>query len=293
MLEFKKEKNWIMSWVFLAELTDSIYLAESGESVSDLKDGSKQLPIVKSMCIVEQSFFPECTKDLFVKLLSGTMSKPLNQDQLNQKSISYFLDSHAKILALQELKKAWKESEADCFSRSFAWPKKSSPLSYSLKMCQQLQQEADLELLEKLPKWGMIVDGVLYPLHPLEHITKERDGSYWLTPTTMDTLPIRKDNALENALYRGKERKYKRKVSGRLNEQVSYPQMWPTPIASVRGARKNQNGHHYTLQDAVGSGKLNPEWIEWLMGYNLGWTELELWVIPWFRARSKKRSKYY
>ena len=31
-------------------------------------------------------------------------------------------------------------------------------------------------MLEKLPKWGMIVDGVLYPLHPLERYTNAKGG---------------------------------------------------------------------------------------------------------------------
>lgn len=70
---------------------------------------------------------------------------------------------------------------------------------------------------------------------------------------------------------------------------------WPTPDASCRGARKSQFSrlwrHHYTLQDAVGSGKLNPQWIEWLMGYNSGHTELEPWVIPWFLSKQKKPLK--
>ena len=152
----------------------------------------------------------------------------------------------------------------------------------------------------------MIVDGALYPLHPLERYTDARDGSYWLTPTTMDHLPVREGEALENALYRGdKGKKSKRKVSGRLNEQVAYPQMWPTPTvqdsknngsasqmnrkspplnatvklyptpdASPRGARKNQNGHTINLQDVIGSGKLNPQWVAWLMGYPIGWISL-------------------
>lgn len=95
--------------------------------------------------------------------------------------------------------------------------------------------------LERLPKWGMIVDGVLYPLHALEHCISDSGGSYWLTPTTMDHLPVRQGEALENALYRGDpQKKSKRKCSGRLNEQVAYPQMWPTPIA--RDATRNKGG---------------------------------------------------
>ena len=81
-------------------------------------------------------------------------------------------NDHARTSALQDMEKAWKESEADYFSRSFAWPKKSSPNSYSWKTCQQLPFVGDCESLEKLPKWGMIVDGALYPLRRSEPLHK-------------------------------------------------------------------------------------------------------------------------
>src|SRR5690554_1625171 len=136
--------------------------------------------------------------------------------------------NYAKISLLQELEKVWKASEAVFFSKSCAWPKKSSPSSYSLKTSLLSPHGADFRLLEKLPRWGMIVDGVLYPLAGSELYTDVKDGSYWLTPSTMESLPVREGKALDRALHRGNSMS-KRKCSGRLNEQVAYPQMWPTP----------------------------------------------------------------
>src|SRR5690606_4566283 len=62
--------------------------------------------------------------------------------------------NHAKISVVQELEKAWMESEADFFSRSHAWPKKSSPSSYFLKTCQRSPHEGGFESLNALPRWG-------------------------------------------------------------------------------------------------------------------------------------------
>jgi DNA (cytosine-5)-methyltransferase 1 len=184
-------------------------------------------------------------------------------------------DFPVRTLALQELEKAWKESEADYFSRSYAWPKRSSPSSYFLKMSQQSQQEGDYESLEKLPKWGMIVDGVLYPLQALERYIVEKDGSYWPTPTVQDS----ENNAGQSQFKRN---------SLSLNAKVK---LYPTPDANTRGARKNQNGHQHTLQDAVGSGKLNPQWVAWLMGYPTEWTDLKPWAMQWFLNKQKKHLK--
>jgi hypothetical protein len=48
----------------------------------------------------------------------------------------------------------------------------------------------------------------------------------------------------------------------------------PTPVSSDTGSRK----HRYSqgglaLSDSVG-GQLNPPWVEWLMGFPIGWTDL-------------------
>jgi hypothetical protein len=224
----------------------------------------------------------------------------------------------ARISALQDMEKAWLASEAAYFGRSIAWPKKSSPSSYSLKTSQLSLLEEEAPWFKRLPKWGMIVDGVLYPLQALERGIKEIVGSYWLTPSTMDHLPVREGEALDYVMRRGGT-SY-RKTAGRLNEQVAYPQMWPTPRANktggysspgysptleqvvmwptpdanARGAYKNpdkRNGHHFTLQDAAGSGKLNPTWVEWLMGYPKEWTVLEDWAMQWYLCKRKKRLK--
>ena len=54
---------------------------------------------------------------------------------------------------------------------------------------------------------------------------------------------------------------------------------WPTPVARDRkglsGAGRQERKEHPkdTLPNAVG-GALNPKWVEWLMGYPVGWTNL-------------------
>jgi DNA (cytosine-5)-methyltransferase 1 len=62
--------------------------------------------------------------------------------------------------------------------------------------------------------------------------------------------------------------------------------MWPTPSAADnrdRGnmsspaiARRKEKGKQIMLSQSVSheSGALNPEWVEWLMGFPPGWTDL-------------------
>lgn len=207
-----------------------IYLVESEELHTHCKIGSDQSPIAKSNPSAKVSSCKECKKEICPKHQFGMMLDPLNvRFPMGLLTLSQE-DSPARTSVLQELEKVWKESEAVFSSKSCAWPKKSSPSSYSLKTFQPSQAEGDFESLEKLPRWGMIVDGVLYPLRGSELYTDVKDGSYWLTPSTMENLPVREGKALDRALHRGNSMS-KRKCSGRLNEQVAYPQMWPTPTA--------------------------------------------------------------
>ena len=82
--------------------------------------------------------------------------------------------------------------------------------------------------------------------------------------------------------------KLEKKMPISLNDQVAHPKlMWPTPttrdykdsgkavinshrdsILPVRVAKKDKE------QWVKGGGSLNPTWVEWLMGYPSGWTDL-------------------
>lgn len=53
--------------------------------------------------------------------------------------------------------------------------------------------------------------------------------------------------------------------------------MWPTPTtqdASNNGGPSQHNRNTKPLNAEV-NGSLNPQWVEWLMGYPVGWTDLE------------------
>jgi hypothetical protein len=61
-------------------------------------------------------------------------------------------------------------------------------------------------------------------------------------------------------------------------------QMWPTPVHSearqgLQIRREGKKGSQISLTTAVlatdAGGQLNPTWVEWLMGWPLGWTDLK------------------
>ncbi len=62
---------------------------------------------------------------------------------------------------------------------------------------------------------------------------------------------------------------------------------WPTPTASDSNKWSNESlrerqikGRQVRLNTAVSpeggsGGRLNPDWVEWLMGWPIGWTDLK------------------
>lgn len=115
-------------------------------------------------------------------------------------------------------------------------------------------------------------------------------GELWATPNTMDHLPPRSEESLKK-LATG-HRKGRSRPSN-LREQVDEKtmQMWPTPAhrdfkgMSGKGRQARKGNPKDTLPNAAG-GSLNPTWVEWLMGFPLGHTELKDW-----ETRSSRKSR--
>lgn len=80
----------------------------------------------------------------------------------------------------------------------------------------------------------------------------------WPTPTAADAYI---------GAFASKQKKAGSRHSLNLASTV---RMFPTPLASDW---KNRQGRKSNIQNVVG-GKLNPMWIEWLMGFPAGWTDL-------------------
>ena len=147
------------------------------------------------------------------------------------------------------------------------------------------------ESLETLPKSGMTRNGKLFQQPVLARLIDATESLSWPTPTAV-TRPME-----------GNVRLYRAKVeAGEMTEaeaeailgksvweaQGKLPAMWPTPRSSAAMAdematsldRVQRIGYKARLEEKVAmegspTGKLNPTWVEWLMGFPLGWTDLE------------------
>ena len=77
-------------------------------------------------------------------------------------------------------------------------------------------------------------------------------------------------------------------MAGGLAEQVVTPQFWPTPTTRdykgvppdgyFRGGELQTDTVDravHAVSDGNNNGQLNPTWVEWLMGWPIGWTSMD------------------
>jgi hypothetical protein len=100
-------------------------------------------------------------------------------------------------------------------------------------------------------------------------------GQQWLTPRCVEIIEthekfLARMHASTNPKNSTKTR------CGNLTMQVNTPKQWPEG--------SNVNG--------VTGGPLNPMWVEWLMGWPLGWTDLKPLEMDKFRAWLRSHGRY-
>ena len=110
------------------------------------------------------------------------------------------------------------------------------------------------------PRSGTMRNGSVYPLERLALPTVATVSSSWPTPTVNDarnsSLPP--SQATRDSLVGAVMRWATPTVNGNYNRKGSSP--------------KSGDG----LATQVGGGPLNPTWVEWLMGFPPGWTDLSV-----------------
>jgi hypothetical protein len=135
--------------------------------------------------------------------------------------------------------------------------------------------------LETLPTSGMTQSGRLFRRSPWVRHIAGSGSSAWPTPTTQEVE--HPDLTLTET---GRRMSLDGLTSHSLN-LADAVRMWPTPTASSWGSTNHRmmldllvKSGEITQQDkqqmtSGNGGRLNPMWVEWLMGFPLGWTDLE------------------
>lgn len=178
---------------------------------------------------------------------------------------SFLEDSRARTSALLAAELDSTESEAASGKKWRGLFAKYSQASCSWKTVQCSLLEDSEEFSETWPRWGSMLNGASY-LRPMSahHIFVSASG-LWPTPVASDTG--------------SRTRRY---AQGGMPLSLAV-KLWPTPTAMTRsggaalckwgGSRSREKLRTMVTPEEL-NGPLNPEWVEWLMGWPIGWTDL-------------------
>jgi hypothetical protein len=286
-----------MSWLYSQALVEEYLAANS-------LDGEQSVQLSGSN--IQQAY---CAPDKmmgFSRLSRfGMTYKPLTANLGEELLTLYLEDFHAKTFQQQEKAQGLTENEVECGEKWHASFVKFDPNSCSWKTHQcSLLGDLD-EFSETWPQWGLMRDGECWEQKTLEQtIRGTESGLSEKLPTPQSTdyrdKPTSKswkakggmNYSLANPEIQAKwptprscsamaatitpESAWNEKRNPNLETIVGRVQ-FPTPTAhnAKEGNYPSERKRNTPTLATHAGGKLNPMWVEWLMGWPLGWTDLK------------------
>jgi len=247
-----------MSWLYSRALVEE-YLADT------CSDGALFAP--SSGNPTPQAYLPPDKMTAFSRPSRfGMTFAPLTDDRGAELLTWYLAASRARTSAQPEKALESTASAADCGAKWHESSVKYDLASSSWKTHLSLWDEALPWFSVTLPKWGSMRDGVCWERMMSERPTGGIDAGLWATPSATDGK--RGGCITENM------------TGVSLTQMVNTPNRWPTPSANDwKGSSKDGQQRGQLVDPLMGviqaGGQLNPTWVEWLMGWPLGWTDLK------------------
>ena len=296
------------------------YLQEQGEESSAVCFSDiPQFVLSRLNLTAEKSYFKDSEMESYQSSQSGTMCKPSMGNHGEEKLTSFAEDSHAPTLVVQEKEQESKASNLPCGNtwRELLVKFDLNTLSWKTHRCLWEEDLAPSSLT--LPKWGMMLSGELLehtmPVHPISAIEfgllrKNAIGSQQtklkadgFAEVANETFFLDADVTMENGSVSIVENGLIRftMINGTVAHSV-VPKMWLTPSANEdaagtpNGNMQKMLGNHPLIrgqtQEEWNGGTLNPNWVEWLMGWVIGWTDLKPLEMDKFQQWLNLHGKY-
>ena len=252
-----------MSWLYSQALVEEYLEATS-------LDGEQSAPLSGSP--IPQAYCAPDKMTAFSRLSRfGMTFAPLTEDLGQELLKSYLEDFHVPTSASLEEAQDSMESTPPCGITWRGWLAKFDHDMYLWRTAQCSLIEDSDESLATFPVSGMTRDGLLWERQMSEHRINATASGLWRTPDTGG-------GGTSGLLKQGKNhRENGQPIQIRLVDQVNNPRLWPTPVQRMykdSGSPSEYARNEILLAAQVG-GPLNPPWVEWLMGWPQGWTDLK------------------
>jgi hypothetical protein len=251
-----------MSWLFSQALVEAFLEDTSLDGEQSAPSNGNPTP--QAYCA------PDKMTDFSRLSRYGMTFRPLTDIRGEELLTLYREVFHAKTLAQQEKAQESTESEAECGEKWHASFARYDP-DTSLWRTAQCSLLGGLDAFsETWPQWGLMRDGECWEQRTLEQTI--RGTGYGLSPDNVSAFHTPNTTGLDGGSNSRKALRARMK-------------MLPTPkVQDSRHAKMrqlNELDDHWksnlgkVVSAQVNGGSLNLTWLEWLMGWPLGWTDLK------------------
>jgi len=282
-----------MSWLFSQALVEEFSEAICLDGEQSVQSSGNNTP---------QAYCAPDKMTGFSRLSRFGMTYKVFEENRGEELLTLYLAGfHAKIFQPQGGGLALTENEAECGEK---W--RGSFVKYSLDSCSWKTHQCSLlgdldEFLETWPQWGLMRNGECWEQQTLAQTTRgtgfglsPNNETFFHTPCTTgldggsNSRKALKKRLLPtpDASQRGPTKDYNPQAKSQSGRTLqSFAAKFPTPQSNDA---KNAIVRHRTksLQVMLGGtiatdnpeligGQLNPMWVEWLMGWPLGMTDLK------------------
>jgi len=212
----------------------------------------------------------------FSRLSRFGMTFKVLEENLGEELLTLYLAAfHVPTFPQQEKEQELMEKPLECGEKWRGSFTKYDP-DTSLWRTHQCSLLGDLEeFLETWPQWGLMRNGECWEQTTLERTI--RGTGYGLSPNGVDNFHTPNTTGLDGGS--NSRRALKKKIEN-----------WPTPVtrdykdtgtqeSMTRQLNKRESPGLALMVGAATGGKLNPTWVEWLMGWPLEWTDLKPLVM--------------
>ena len=222
--------------------------------------GGELSALWKSTPIAHDDYSSDKMKGTYHRSPFGMMFLP-STDGRGEELLTWFREvSRAKISQLQVQEKDLKANSQSCTGNYIALFEKSSLNMYSLKMCQQSLLMEELLSLNRLDQSGIWDHTGYVALGRLGHRTKGIVCGLLPTPrTSQDYKPIRREIPSEMKGAHGR-----------------------SLVAAIGKLYPNLIGQY-----------LDPQYLDWLMGFPIGWSGPDQLAMPKFQQWQRSHFKSY
>ena len=283
-----------MGWVISKALMNSLCSQEqAAESLAGAFSGGEQSAPSSLTHMPAMYWSQGRTTDAFRPSRSGMTCEPLTADRGAALLMWCLADSRARTFPPPAREPGSAESEAGFGERWHALSVKFDHASCGWKTARCLwEEDLDWSCLT-LPRWGSMHDGELWERATPGLRTAGNASGFWRTPAAREPgVSAERLVPIEGGIPGGMNRHFD-KHTGRmaqigLEQQIKLRAMRAEDSQCAGGHR----GTDDTLYGAIckpkdgsvdAGGQLNPTWVEWLMGWPIGWTDCAASATARFR----------